>query len=234
MISNNENNRSLTREVLEEFCNKCADMSIYAKDSDEYIAARSELYSKVWEYRHISDYEHIVKEGGNEGVKNEFLNYHIVPPVFDKVIGGTNAGRNYIVANDGKYGIVKGDGQAGYVIPCIYDKIETLDTFCDIVKFESNGKCGIIEFYGNRSAVVTIEPIYDEIAETGTGFLLLEKDGKQGLYCYGYLLPAEYDRIFIPEVLGWIKVLKNGVWGYIDAKNNFTKKLEEAFLYSGY
>jgi hypothetical protein len=91
---------------------------------------------------------------------------------------------------------------------------------------------GIIELYSNGQAVIAIEPLYDKITETNTSFIMLEKEGKMGLYRYGYTLPAEYDRIFIPELLGWIKVMKNGVWGYVDENNRFTERLDKAFLYN--
>ena len=226
------NEKPLSREVLENFTNRCARLDLYDEGSDEYNAILSEIVDDVYDYRQIYDYERIVKEEGKEGVKNELLDYYIVPPVFDKVIDETNAGQNYIVVNNGKYGITKANGKAEMVIPCIYDSLEKLDTFCDIVKFGSCGKHGIIELYSNGQAVIAIEPLYDKITETNTSFIMLEKDGKTGLYRYGYTLPAEYDRIFIPELLGWIKVMKNGVWGYVDENNRFTERLDKAFLYN--
>ena len=232
MSCDNINAKPLSREVLEDFTNRCARLDLYNEGSDEYNTTLSEIFNDVYDYRQIYDYERVAKVGNKEGVKNELLGCYIVPPVFDKVIDETNAGHNYIVANDGKYGITKTNGKAETVIPCIYDSIEKLDTFCDIVKFGSCGKYGIIELYSNGLAVIAIEPLYDKITETNTSFIVLEKDGKMGLYRYGYTLPAEYDRIFIPELLGWIKVLKDGVWGYIDADNKFTERLDEAFLHN--
>lgn len=234
MNSYENNAKPLSREVLEDFTNSCARLNLHKKDSEEYLTLHSMIEEKACGYRQMPDYEQIVKEGGKEGVKNLLLDYYIVPPVFDKVIDETNAGQNYIVVNDDKYGIIKANGKAETVIPCLYEGIEKLYTFCDIVKIRSCGKQGIIELYGNGLAVVAIEPLYDKITETDTIFILLEKEGKMGLYKYGYTLPAEYENIFIPKLFGWIKVLKDGIWGYIDADNKFTERLDKAFLHNCY
>ena len=180
----------------------------------------------------MNDFIHKVYKNGKEGVKNDFLNYFIVPPIFDKVLCEFNCGYNYIVTIDGKYGIVQSNNNGFLVLPCIYNKIETLKGFEDIVKIELDGKFGIVCLYGGDFARITIEPIYDLIEEANCGFLILKKNGKYGLYKYGYILPADYERIFIPVVLGWVKVLKDSVWGYVDADKNFTTDINKAYLYS--
>lgn len=231
---NNDKNsaKPLTREVLENFTNRCARLNMYGKDSEEYLALCTALDEEAGEYRQMSDYEHVVKEEGKEGVKNGLLNYYIVPPVFDKVIDEINAGSNYIVAKDGKFGITKADGKGSMSLPCMFDRIEGLNTFLDVVKFKTGDKWGIIELYGNGCAKVVAGAEYDEIYETGTPFLLLRQERKYGLYRYGYILPACFERIFVPEILGWIKVMKNGVWGYVDEDNRFTERLDKAFLHN--
>lgn len=234
-MNNGKNSaRPLTREVLEDFTNRCARLNIYSRGSDEYLALLSGLDSEACKYRHITDYVRIVKENGKEGVKNLFLNYYVVPPLFDKVIDEANAGHSYIVAKDGRYGMVKSDGKGTMALPCMCGRIELLETFLDVVKFEVGGKWGIIELYGDGSANVVVEAEYDEICETGTPFLLMKQNRKHGLYRCGYILPAEFEKVFVPSVLGWIKVMKDGEWGYIDADGKFTERLDEAFLHNCY
>ncbi|MBR3977932.1 MAG: WG repeat-containing protein [Bacteroidaceae bacterium] len=233
---NNDKNsaKPLTREVLEDFTNRCARLNMYEQGSDEYLALRSALDEEAYGYCQMSDYEQIVKEDGKEGVKNGLLNYYIVPPVFDKVMYATNICHNYIVAKNGKYGITKADGKGTMALPCMFDSIEMFNTFLDVVKFKAGGKWGIIELYSDGCAKVVTGAEYDEICETDTQFLLLRQERKYGLYRYGYILPAGFDRIFVPEILGWIKVMQNGVWGYVDADNKFTERLDEAFLHICY
>ena len=86
MNSGKNSAKPLTRNVLEDFTNRCARLDMYEQGSEEYLALRSELDDEACGYRQMSDYEQIVKEDGKEGVKNLLLNYHIVPPLFDKVV----------------------------------------------------------------------------------------------------------------------------------------------------
>ena len=220
--------KPLTREVLENFSNRCATLKIYKEGTPDYESLWSDIWCEAEEYQPMEEYIHTVQENGKEGIRNDFFHHWIVPPMFDKVVNGVDG--NYIIMNDGKYGIVQCDSKGTLVCPCIYDNIEPLDNFGDLVKITMNGKYGIIELYCGF-ARVRVEPIYDDIQETDGGYVILKKDGKCGLFKYGYILPTEYERIFIPTVMGWIKVMKNGVWGYVDTKNEFTEDMKKAYLH---
>ena len=222
--------KPLTREVLENFSNRCATLKIFNEGTPDYDGLWSDIWCEAEEYQPMEDFIHTVQENGKEGVKNDFFNHWIVPPIFDKIVDETNASLNYIVMDNGKYGIIQSDGKGTLVCPCIYDKIEPLSDFVDLVKITVNGKYGIIELYSDF-ARVRVEPIYDDIQETDGGYVILKKNGKCGLFKYGYVLPTEYERIFIPTVMGWIKVMKNGVWGYVDTNNEFTEDMNKAYLY---
>lgn len=228
----NKDVKLLSRDLLEEFCKKSAHLELFYRNSDEYLSLYSELYSEAEEVQSINEYIRTICKNGKEGVINLFLNCYIIPPIFDKVLCEVNCGYNYIVAIGGKYGIVQSNNNGSLVLPCIYDNIEPLNKFEDIVKIELDGKYGVVCLYGGDFARITIEPIYDLIEEANCGFIILKKNGKYGLYKYGYILPTEYERIFIPVVLGWVKVLKDGVLGYIDIDRNFTSDINKAYLYS--
>ncbi len=223
--------KPLTREVLEDFSNRCATLKIFNEGTPDYDGLWSDIWCEAEEYQPMEDFIHTVQENGKEGVKNDFFNHWIVPPIFDKIECETNASLNYIVMDNGKYGIIQSDGKGTLVCPCIYDQIESLSNFGDLVKITVNGKYGIIELYGGDFAKVKVEPIYDDIQETDGGYVILKKNGKCGLFKYGYVLPTEYERIFIPTVMGWIKVMKNGVWGYVDTNNEFTEDMNKAYLH---
>jgi len=223
--------KPLTREVLENFSNRCATLKIFNEGTPDYDGLWSDIWCEAEEYQPMEDFIHTVQENGKEGVKNDFFNHWIVPPIFDKIVDDTNANLNYIVMDNGKYGIIQSDGKGTLVCPCIYDQIESLSDFGDLVKITMNGKYGLIELYGGDFAKVKVEPIYDDIQETDGGYVILKKNGKCGLFKYGYVLPTEYERIFIPTVMGWIKVMKNGVWGYVDTNNEFTEDMNKAYLH---
>lgn len=223
--------KPLTREVLENFSNRCATLKIFNEGTPDYDGLWSDIWCEAEEYQPMKDFIHTVQENGKEGVRNDFFNHWIVPPIFDKIVDDTNANLNYIVMDNGKYGIIQSDGKGTLVCPCIYDQIESLSDFGDLVKITVNGKYGLIELYGGDFAKVKVEPIYDDIQETDGGYVILKKNGKCGLFKYGHVLPTEYERIFIPTVMGWIKVMKNGVWGYVDTNNEFTEDMNKAYLH---
>lgn len=223
--------KPLTRNVLEYFSNRCATLNMYKEGTSEYEGLWSELWCKAEEYQQMKNFIHIVQENGKEGVRNTFFNHWIVPPIFDKIVTETNERLNYIVIDDGEYGIVQSDGKGTLICPCSYDHIERLNNFSDLVKITMNGKYGIIELYSGDYATVRVEPTCDDVQETDGGYVILKKGGKCGLCKYGYVLPIEYERIFIPTIMGWIKVMKNGEWGYIDANNEFTDDMNNAYLY---
>lgn len=221
--------KPLTREALEDFSNRCASLNIYKKDTPEYEEKWTELWCEAEEYQPMEGFVHIAQENGKEGVRNDFFNNWIVPPVFDRIVAGMNMNNNYIVKNGDKYGVVRADGKGTWVCPCKYDSAETLENHIDVIKVGINGKYGVVELCSGDWARERVEPVYDDIQETDGGYLVLKKDGKCGLYKYGTILPAEYERIFVPVIMGWIKVVKNGVWGYVDSDNEFTENIENAF-----
>ena len=107
--------------------------------------------------------------------------------------------------------------------PMVWHQISRL-YFCDV--YPEKGLCNYTENekkHGFKQVLYTL----DEALEKNRR--MLEKEGKMGLYRYGYTLPAEYDRIFIPELLGWIKVMKNGVWGYVDENKERFGSLAEYY-----
>jgi hypothetical protein len=59
---------------------------------------------------------------------------------------------------------------------------------------------------------------------------LLEKEGKRGLFFDGDIVPALYDEISIPIVMGWIRAKVKEEWYYIDSELNPTADVNKAFL----
>lgn len=78
-----------------------------------------------------------------------------------------------------------------------------------------------------------METEYDDIIEQYENrYAILKKDNKCGLWSYDCFIPPVYEDVFIPEVLGWIMVKKDGEWGYIDENNDYTNDMDKAFLFN--
>ena len=60
--------------------------------------------------------------------------------------------------------------------------------------------------------------------------MLIKKGDKLGVFIDGHIVPPLYDGVFVPEVFGWIRVCKNGEWGYLDVDNEFTADVDMAYL----
>lgn len=223
--------KHLTREMLEEFTNRCARLELFDKCSDEYSSMQGEILCDVYECRTVGDYVGVFEENGKEGVRNTLLGHNVLPPCFDKVHYVFNMGQNYVVENDGKFYIVQANANGNVVTSEGYDCIELFGSIEDCVKVKLNGNWGVLAMCGGDYARVVAEPLYDGAMETNGGYVILEKNAKRGLCKMGYMLPCEYDSVFVPNPMGWVKVVKNGEWGYIDARNEFTTDLGRAFLY---
>ena len=231
-MNQNDNVKKITPEILEYYSNKSALLRIFKDGSVEKEQLLEDLYIEVYDI--VADKpEYVVFEGsGKYGVKNGFLDVVIVPAIYDRIeFVGINNGLDtmFVVWSNGKAGIVKGDAWNTEILHLIYDNIEPFEAVIDYAKITVDNKCGIVRFYVGGAEIV-IEPMFDNIS-LSYPFFLLDNQGKMGLYGNGYMLPAVYEDIFVPEDFGWVKVLRGKVWGYIDIKGEFTTDIESAYLY---
>ena len=172
------------------------------------------------------------EEKGKWGLKNNVLGTVVVSPEYDEVTDMSDASYSYCKVRLGdKYGLVKSSHKGAEIIfPPLYDEVMKLSTYLGdddcvvgwVVKL--NGKYGLS--YGEK---IDLEAIYDKIIEKSGRFLTL-KDGKYGLLIHPKPIPAEYDEIRVPSLMGWIKARKGNVWGYFDVDYQFTEDISKAYL----
>lgn len=222
--------RTITREILEEYSNKEALLRIYNEAEKEVLSEK--LFNEV--YEHFSSVQEFVVfiDSGKVGVRNIVLDAVVLRPIYDRVeFAGVNNGLDtmFVAWREGKAGIIKGDVKATVVLPFVYDKIDLFDVAPDYARIYIEKKCGIIRIYDDAVQVV-LEPCHDDVV-LRYPFFLFKNSGKLGLMGKGFMLPPVYDDIFIPSNLGWVKVLLNNEWGYIDVDGRFTTDMEHAYLY---
>lgn len=230
--------KPITRKIISEFSTRSSATTLYTKDSAEYERHISSMFNDVWNYESMLFSDEIFEHNGRYGVKHNALGV-LVPPIYDEIcdyIAFHEYGNSiYLAKLNNKYGLVKGDGKGSIAYPFELDGYlytEALNNGLIIVK---DGKCGAISIlYGK--VVDIIEPIYDAITsiEDFEGcdipdIVMLEKDGKYGLFLYGNIIPPIYDKISIPSVMGWIRVKIGGEWYYIDSDLQPTQDVEKAF-----
>jgi hypothetical protein len=63
-----------------------------------------------------------------------------------------------------------------------------------------------------------------------SGEMLIKKGDKLGVFLEGHIVPPLYDGVFVPEIFGWVRVCRNGEWGYIDINGDYTADANEAYL----
>ena len=228
--SHNKEERFLTRTHIADFSNRLEEIR-YDKD---YHWKAQDIVEEYEEFQVKEPYE--VSIDGRYGVYDEITDTMLVPAVYDEIISPYpeflyDMGY-FIVRRNGKYGIVRSDVIGTEIYPCMCDKIISYDYNKCI--FQVNGLQGFMEIAHGCIKVTEILPaIYDSISDYDEKrmYLQLCKDGKVGLYGAQIPLPPIYDGIYIPQIVGWIKVKLHGRWGYIDRHGHFTEDIGEAFLY---
>jgi hypothetical protein len=220
--------KHLTRDIISQFFEREKKLrSLCDEEREEY---ENECYNIKHEYIPLFADNSPFEENDKWGVRNNVLGTVLVTPAYDEV---SDLADNYgycKVRLGNKYGMVistKNGGQM--VLQPVYDQIISMDNYFG----EENRMIGVIiikdEKYGlSLGHNADLEPIYDQITITH-GVFLTEKEGKYGMLGEELFIPAEYDEIYIPEVMGWIKARKGCIWVYFDVDGNFTTDITKAF-----
>ena len=228
-----QNTLHFTREIISQFFEKEKELrGLSGKERSVYeLKYKFELQYYKPVYQDFSLFE----ENGKWGVKSNVFGLVTLAPIYDEVQSlHTDCPFTYTdckVRLGNKYGYACPDKNGGRVIiPPVYDDIMLLEDYLghptgrgDIV-IKQDGKYGLS--YGYH---VDLEPIYDKITLMDNDYYLTEKDGKLGLSGNGVSIPAEYDEIHVPKIMGWIKAKKGNVWGYFDVDGHFTEDISKAF-----
>lgn len=172
------------------------------------------------------------------GLRNVVTGVDLIPPVYEELWRDSQL-MIYCYKRDGKIGFVDADGKGTELCPPIYDEIKTSEYCCEIALVRIGSKWGFINPWDDNAGEhkFQVEAVYDEILFAGEYYkhLLLKKDGKVGAYVDGIMaapvyVPPVYDGVFVPDVFGWVRVCKDGEWGYLDVDNQYTPDVEKAFL----
>lgn len=223
--------KHFTKEIISQFFERERELrSLSGEDRDSYI---KEYKEELDTYISLDEENFLFEENGKWGVRNNVLDVVMIAPQYDEVSVLYSWSK---VRLGDKYGLVFPNKNGGEIIcPPIYDDIMSMDDYFgeDInwigVIIKKNGKYGLS--YGYQ---IDLEPIYDRITlvcgKRAVFSFLLEKNGKYGLLLGSTLIPAQYDEIQVPSLMGWIKARKGDVWGYFDVDCNFTEDISKAFL----
>ena len=152
----------------------------------------------------------------------------LIPPRYDELIHMDN--HMFCYRLNGKYGMLLADGKGTELCPPRYDEIVNMESLAGYALVRIGQKWGIANYY--QSSFPT-ELEYDELMESERSWgceYLIKKGDKLGVFIDGHIVPPVYDGAFVPEVFGWIRVYKNGEWGYLDVDNEFTADVDKAYL----
>ena len=229
----------ITRQVISEFSTRSSATKLYKKGTAEYNSNIRSIFYDLQEYENVIFANEVFEQDGKFGVRNSVLGV-LIPPIYDEICDYIAymeyCNWAYGAKLNGKYGIVKADYKGTVIYPFELDGFDYTESLFNghlIIKDDKWGAVNIV--YGK--VITIIEPIYDIIIsiERFDGYdipelLLLEKDGKYGLFFYGNIVPAIYDEFSIPSVMGWIRAKIGDEWYYIDSDFNPTKDVNNAFL----
>lgn len=223
--------KHLTREIISQFFEKEKVLrSLSGEERENYIM---EYEREIWDYIPLYSDLSLFEENGKWGAKNNVLDIVTLAPIYDEVLwnDGLSTFYYYKVKSGNKYGVVTPDKNGGkLVVPLIYDEIKRLQNCEGIVLGRINQKWSISFFNEGRDNSVELE--YDEIIEKERHYnieLRTRRGNKWGVYMNDFIIPPIYDDVFVPEIFGWVRVCKDGEWGYIDVNNEFTLDVSEAY-----
>lgn len=131
-----------------------------------------------------------------------------------------------IYEENGKFGVRQTRWHVG--IPAVYDKIECLDDIIFTFRVYKDGKVGLMQLF--EEADVVFDTVYDDINNIRYDQFVLKKDDKF-IYWNDGRVSEPFDRIHVPRFAGWIKVCKDGEWGWLDGNLQFTADLQDAHEY---
>ena len=129
-----------------------------------------------------------------------------------------------VYEDHGKYGVRKNSWHVG--LPAVYDKIECPDDGgLGVICVYKDGKIGLMGLL--EEACVIFDPVYDDINNIRYEQYVLKKDGKY-IYWNDGRASEPFDNIHVPRFAGWIKVCKDGEWGWLGGHLQFTINLQDA------
>ena len=201
--------------------NQTESIHYIGKDENAFDYEQQTVFNKAFFY----------EKNGKIGLRQIITGIDLIPPLYEELYRNYPSGY-YRYKRNGKYGFVIADGKGTELTPPIYDEVKELESM-DVVLVRQGNKWGIIDWW-DTNMIFPLEVDYDEIilddSRHDSVGLLIKKEGKLGYYKGETLkIPPIYDGLFIPEVFGWVRVFKNGKWGYLDVNNEFTLDVSNAF-----
>lgn len=172
----------------------------------------------------------LVKEGDKVGLKN-LLGEVILPTEFEnlKLVANTivEKGDRIVAIQEGKWGVVIADGTGSWLVKPEYDYIGYPN---DITNVKIGEKWGILNI---ATGEYLVPPECEQVFENN-GFIFINGIGffkigeKLGIITEdGDRTEAVFEAVD-PAPTGWVKVLHDGKWGFIDENDLFTEKIEDA------
>ena len=164
------------------------------------------------------------------GLQLGIVEMDLIPPRYDELACMDDYGCVFSYRLNGKYGLVLADGKGTELCPPLYDEIVKMDYPEGYVLVRIGQKWGFAD-YGKQDFPTHLE--YDELMKKERSFsgeMLIKKGDKLGVFFEGHIVPPLYDGVFVPEIFGWVRVCKNGEWGYIDINGDYTADANEAYL----
>ncbi|MBR6664068.1 MAG: WG repeat-containing protein, partial [Alphaproteobacteria bacterium] len=127
-----------------------------------------------------------------------------------------------ICYQNGKEGLIlrQGSEYKEIIKPGVYEKIEVVklnSLYPNVpvrIKVSRNGKEGVVDWEGK----VLVPCVYDKVWEYNNLGIIVEKNGKEGLYTDKKVLSCCYDKILEPIRRKNIIVCKNGLYGVASKK----------------
>lgn len=132
-----------------------------------------------------------------------------------------------IYEENGKWGVKESRYHCG--LPADYEKIECVNGITYQFLTYRDGHVGLVNLFDKVE--VWLEPIFDNINIFNNLHIVVSCNGLKGYWHKGQLSNVCFEDIYIPQFAGWVKVKKDGLWGWLDGNLCFTTEQSDAHEY---
>ena len=132
-----------------------------------------------------------------------------------------------IYKENDKWGVKESRYHCG--LPADYEKIECVDGITYQFLTYRDKHVGLVNLWDRVE--VWLEPIYDNINVFNNLHIVVSCNGLKGYWHNGQLSDVCFEDIYIPRFAGWVRVKKDGIWGWLDGNLCFTTEQSNAHEY---
>lgn len=188
---------------------------------DEWAAYKSRAQALLPNYEYK-----VIAHNGKYGAA-DFLGYAVIPPVYDEIVITEHAVPYIYGKQNGLWAMLHPhDGETIFVSEELPKMVFAENWLIAKVK----GKYGI---YNSLGGAWMLDPVYDDFQiKERYRCIVTQKGNQYGFFDGEFNIPPVYDGVLLGTHPSFVRVLKNGAVGYLDAAGEWTDDIAKARVFT--